>query len=270
MFSPKEVANNYLKACETKASLPFGRMLVLSVLAGMFIALAGLAASTASATAAGSFARLISGCVFPAGLAMVMVVGSELFTGNSLMIMGLLQGNITLSGLLRNYVVVYIGNLIGSLLVAAIAAFGHSFSAFGGDLAQAVVNTAAAKTSLSFGDAFLRGVGCNFLVCIAVWMANASKTAEGKILGVFFPIAAFVIAGFEHCVANMYYIPAGLFASAIHGIPAPGLTWGAFFLKNLLPVTLGNLVGGAILVGLPGWYLYLLPERAGKRTQCHQ
>ena len=261
MFSPKEVAQNYLNVCETKANLPLGRMLVLSVLAGMFIALAGLASGTASATLSGSAARLVSGCVFPAGLAMVVVAGSELFTGNSLMVMGLLERRITLGALLRNYVVVWLGNLLGAMLVAAIAAFGHCFSAFGGDLAKAVVNTAAAKASLSFGDAFLRGVGCNFLVCIAVWMANASKTAEGKILAVFFPIAAFVIAGFEHCVANMYYIPAGLFAAQIHGIPAEGLTWGACFLKNLLPVTLGNMVGGMVLVGCAGWYLYLLPDR---------
>ena len=261
MFTPKEVAQNYLNACETKASLPFLRMLLLAVLAGMFIALAGLAASAASATLSGSAARLVSGAVFPAGLAMVVVAGSELFTGNSLMIMGVLQRRITLGGMLRNYVVVYLGNLLGSILVAAIAAFGHSFSAFGGDFAAAVVSTASAKTSLSFGDAFLRGVGCNFLVCIAVWMANAAKTVGGRIAGLYFPIAAFVIAGFEHCVADMYYIPAGIFASAIHGIPAEGLTWGAFFARNLLPVTLGNLVGGMVLVGVVGWYLYLAPDR---------
>lgn len=266
MFSPKEVAGNYVTACETKASLPFGRMLVLAMLAGAFLAMAGVAAGTASAGFDGSAARLVSGAVFPAGLAMVMVAGSELFTGNALMIMGLLQGRIRLGGLLRNYLVVYIGNLLGAILVAALAAYGHCYSAFGGDLAQAVVNTAAAKVHLSFGDAFLRGIGCNFLVCIAVWMANASKTAGGKILAVFFPIAVFVIAGFEHCVANMYYIPAGLFAASVHGIDAAGLTWGAFFVRNLLPVTLGNLVGGACLVGLPGWYLYLLPDRDEMRS----
>ena len=257
MFTPKEVAQNYLNACETKAKLPFGRMFVLAILAGMFIAVGGLAAGVGSATLAGSAARLVSGAVFPAGLAMVLVAGSELFTGNSLMIMGVLSRRITVGGMLRNYVVVWLGNLVGAMLVAFIAAFGHSYGAFNGALAEAVVNTAAAKTSLSFGDAFLRGVGCNFLVCIAVWMANAAKTVGGKIAGLYFPIAAFVIAGFEHVVANMYYIPAGLFAASIHGVAAEGLTWGAFFLRNLVPVTLGNMVGGMVLVGCAGWYLYL-------------
>ena len=181
MFTPKEVAQNYLNACETKARLPLGRMFVLAILAGMFIAVGGLAAGVGSATLTGSAARLVSGAVFPAGLAMVLVAGSELFTGNSLMIMGVLKRRITVGGLLRNYVVVWLGNLVGAMLIAFIAAFGHSYAAFGGALAEAVVNTAAAKTSLSFGDAFLRGVGCNFLVCIAVWMANAAKTVGGKI-----------------------------------------------------------------------------------------
>ena len=257
MYTPKEVAQNYLNACETKARLPFGRMFVLAILAGMFIAVGGLAAGVGSATFTGSAARLLSGAVFPAGLAMVLIAGSELFTGNCLMIMGVLKRRITAGGMLRNFIVVWLGNLVGAMLVAFIAAFGHSFSAFGGDFAAAVVSTASAKTSLTFGDAFLRGVGCNFLVCIAVWMANAAKTVGGKIAGLYFPIAAFVIAGFEHVVANMYYIPAGLFAASIHGIPAESLTWGAFVLKNLIPVTLGNMVGGMVLVGCVGWYLYL-------------
>lgn len=257
MHSPKETAQNYLNACETKAKLPLGRMFVLAILAGMFIAVGGLAAGVSSATLTGSAARLVSGAVFPAGLAMVLIAGSELFTGNCLMIMGVLTRRITVGGMLRNFIVVWLGNLVGAMLIAFIAAFGHSYGAFGGALAEAVVNTAAAKTSLSFGDAFLRGVGCNFLVCIAVWMANAAKTVGGKIAGLYFPIAAFVIAGFEHVVANMYYIPAGIFAASIHGVAAEGLTWGAFVLKNLIPVTLGNMVGGMILVGCVGWYLYL-------------
>ena len=257
MYTPKEVAQNYLNACETKARLPLGRMFVLAILAGMFIAVGGLAAGVGSATFTGSAARLISGAVFPAGLAMVLIAGSELFTGNCLMIMGVLKRRITAGGMLRNFAVVWLGNLVGAMLIAFIAAFGHSYGAFSGALAEAVVNTASAKVSLSFGDAFLRGVGCNFLVCIAVWMANAAKTVGGKIAGLYFPIAAFVIAGFEHVVANMYYIPAGLFAASIHGIPAEGLTWGAFVLKNLIPVTLGNMVGGVVLVGCAAWYLYL-------------
>lgn len=268
MNSPKEVALLYLNTCETKAKLPFGRMFVLAILAGLFIAFAGAASSAASATLSGSAARIASGVVFPAGLAMVLVAGSELFTGNNLMIMGVLERRITLGSMIRNLIIVWIGNLVGGLIVAAIMAFGHCFSAFDGAFAASAVNTAAAKANLSFFDALLRGIGCNFLVCIAVWMSNCAKTVGGKIAGLFFPISAFVIAGFEHCVANMYYIPAGIFASKIYGIPAEGLNWGSCLIGNLLPVTLGNMIGGVLMVGVAGWYLYLLPEHkaAVKRT----
>ena len=260
MFTPKEVAQNYLNACETKAKLPFGRMFVLAILAGLFIAFAGAASGAASATLPGSAARIASGVMFPAGLAMVLVAGSELFTGNNLMIMGVLERRITLAAMVRNLIIVWIGNLVGGLIVAFIMVYGHGVSAFDGAFAAAVVNTASAKVHMSFGDALLRGVGCNFLVCIAVWMSNAAKTVGGKIAGLFFPIAAFVVSGFEHCVANMYYIPAGIFASKLYDIPAEGLNWGSCFVNNLLPVTLGNMIGGVLMVGVAGWYLYLLPD----------
>ncbi len=270
MYTPGEVAVNYLDACETKTTLALPRMFLLGCLAGMFVALAGVASGAASAMIGNpSAARLVSGAVFPAGLSMVLVAGSELFTGNNLLIMGVLQRRITLRAMLRNWLVVYLGNFAGAVLVAALAALGHVYAAFDGAFAQAVTATAAAKVSLPFGDALVRGVLCNFLVCTAVWMSNAAKTVPGKIAGLFFPIAAFVIAGFEHCVANMYYIPAGLFASAVSGAAPDGLTWGGFLLRNLLPVTLGNLIGGTGLVGVTAWYLYLAPLRApasaGKR-----
>ena len=135
------------------------------------------------------------------------------------------------------------------------------FAAFDGRLAASVISIARAKASLSFGDAFVRGILCNFLVCIAVWMAGAAKSVPGKILAVFFPIMTFVVAGFEHSVANMYYLTAGLLTAAQTSAAAAGLTWGRALLGNLLPVTLGNLVGGVFLVGVSGWYLYLKQEK---------
>lgn len=259
---PAEIARNYVAAGTAKAKLPASKMLVLGILAGVFIALAGAGATVAPATvASASLAKLLGACIFPAGLSMVVLAGSELFTGNCLMVMPLLEREITLGAMLKNWVLAYVGNFLGSLLVAAAVVYGHVLSMFGGALAEAAVSTAAAKVSISFGDALIRGVLCNLLVCIAVWIAMGARSAPGKVIGLFFPIMLFVLLGFEHSVANMYYIPAGLFAAAEYGIAAPELTWGAFLARNLLPVTLGNLVGGSGLVGCTFWFCYL---RRGK------
>ena len=197
MYTPKEVAENYLSTCRAKAALPLGRMFLLACLAGAFVALAKRrrvhgGRGHGGRSVAGE-ARLTSGCVFPAGLAMVIVAGSELFTGNNLMIMGVLSRVISARRMLRNWGVVYLGNFVGAALVAALCVLGHVFAAFDGRLAASVISIAQAKASLSFGDAFVRGILCNFLVCIAVWMASAAKSVLGKILAVFFPIMTFVV-----------------------------------------------------------------------------
>ena len=242
MNPPKQIAENYVDIGCTKAVMPKGRMFLLAVLAGAFVALAGVAAVVGSAVAG----KLAGACVFPAGLAMVVVAGSELFTGNNLMIISAMERRITVRQLLLAWLVVYIGNFAGSVLVAALAVGGGTFDAY----YQSLLVTAQAKVSLSFGAGLLRGVLCNVLVCTAVWMAAAAKDAGGKIISLYLPIMAFVLCGFEHCVANMFYLPAGLFAAARYGADAPGLTWAAMFTKNLLPVTLGNMLGGVGLGAL--------------------
>ena len=154
----------------------------------------------------------------------------------------------------------YIGNLIGSIIVAFLVVYGHVGNLFGGvdgGLAAAMMSAATGKVTMGFGDAFLKGICCNFLVCIAVWISFAAKDVVGKFWGLYMPIMLFVLCGFEHCVANMYYIPAGLFCKVLYGVDNEKLTWGAMFVKNLIPVTLGNIVGGAGLVGLPYWFVYL-------------
>lgn len=236
MNAPKEVALGFAELGVKKAQTPKGKAFLLAILAGMFIAFAGVAATIGNAAAG----KLAGACIFPAGLAMVVVAGSELFTGDNLMIVSLMEKKITAGQLIATLAVVYIGNLLGSILVAALASLGGSMNA----VQEAVVSTAAAKVSMGFGEALVRGVMCNILVCIAVWMAAAAKTVPGKIIGLYMPIMVFVLCGYEHCVANMYYIPAGIFTAARYGLDAGGVTWGAFFLKNLLPVTLGNLIGG--------------------------
>jgi len=247
MNTPKQIAEYFRELGVAKTEAPLQKTFLLAILAGMFIALAGVG-STIAGVVVNKFA---AACVFPAGLAMVVVAGSELFTGNNLMIISLLEKKITLGRMLIVLLVVYIGNFIGALLVASLAGLGGTL----GSVQEAVVSAAVSKANLGFGTAFVRGVLCNFLVCVAVWMAAAAKEPAGKILGVFFPIMLFVLCGYEHCVANMYYLPAGILTAAKYGIPAEGLGWGAAVLGNLLPVTLGNMVGG-MGVGAVYWLVY--------------
>ncbi len=263
MNSPAEIAKNYVPIGKGKASMKASKLFILGIMAGIFIAIAGVGASTASASLGGSVGKLVGACVFPAGLTLVILAGSELFTGNCLIIISVLEKEASIVGMLRNWVIVYIGNFLGSIFVAWGMTACHQLSLFDGALAGATINTAVAKVSLSFGDAFLKGIFCNMLVCLAVWVAFASKTAAGKIAALFYPIMVFVVSGFEHSVANMFYGPAGLFAMSNADYVAKAtadtanLTWGAFFVKNLIPVTLGNIVGGAVFVGLVYWFIYL-------------
>ena len=269
MNSPKEIAQNYVATAVAKTKYPPEKMVLLGVLAGMFIALAAVGSIIAPATVlTASTAKFLGALVFPVGLAMVLIAGSELFTGNCLIIISVLEKEAKVSAMIKNWVFVYIGNFIGSILVAALTVYGGTFSLFGGAAGASLIKTAVAKVTLSFSDALLRGILCNFLVCIAVWITFAAKDVVGKIAGLFFPIMLFVLCGFEHSIANMFYIPAGLFAKTDAAslaaytannsvIQLDSLTWGALFTKNLIPVTLGNIIGGVILVGAAYWFIYL-------------
>ena len=257
MYSPFDIADNYISIGQKKVRMPVMKMLVLSIFAGMFIALASMGATAAASTIENaSVAKLISACIFPSGLAMALIAGSELFTGNCLLIIPLLQKEIRITEVIRNLCFVYIGNFIGSMLIATLAVYGHAFSLFGNDFASATVAIAEAKISMSFTDALIRGILCNILVCISVWMAYSSKTTGGKIAALFFPVMLFVLLGFEHSVANMYYIPAGIMCSYEYGITTGSLDWGSFFTCNLIPVTIGNIIGGAV-IGFGYWFVYL-------------
>ena len=266
MNSPKEIAQGYIATGAAKAKLPAGKTLVLGIMAGMFIAVAAVGAIVSSSTVASqSLARLIGAAVFPVGLAMTVVAGGELFTGNCLIIVPVLEKEVKLTAMLRNWCLAYIGNFAGSILIAAITVYGGTFSLFGDAAAANLLNTAVSKVNLGFFDALLRGVLCNFLVCMAVWMSYAAKDIAGKIIGLYLPTMLFVLCSYEHSIANMLYIPAGLFAARkVEYLVAytdqsriSSLTWGAFVYKNLIPVTIGNIIGGAALVGLTYWLAYL-------------
>jgi len=257
MHSPIEIAKNYVDIGIHKTMMSAFKMLLLGFFAGLFISFAGIAATTATATMeTASAGRLIAAIVFPAGMAMVLIAGSELFTGNNLIIISVLEKKVTVAKMLKNWFFVYIGNFLGAMFVAAMVTYGHVPDLFGGKLAEAVINSGVIRTSMNFSDSLIKGILCNILVCIAVWMAFASKDVSGKLLISFWPVMLFVLCGFEHCIADMYYCMAALFTSAEYGISADTLTWSNFITHNLIPVTLGNLIGG-VGVGTGYWLAYL-------------
>ena len=268
--TPSEISAAYVDIGAGKAGLGFGRTLALSILAGAFIGVAGVAASTASIGQLGvpaPLARLMGAACFPAGLAMVVLAGAELFTGDCLMAISVLGKKLSLARMLRTWCVVYAGNFIGGLLVAALAVYSHTLNLYGGALASSTIAAAAAKCSLTFQDALLRGILCNFLVAGAVWMSLAAKDPAGKVAALFLPVMIFVLDGYEHCVANMYFVPAGLMLSRAEGYALAALpealTWGGFLWKNLVPVTIGNIIGGSLCLGVPYWYIYLSGKSGG-------
>lgn len=258
MHSPLEIAKNYVEVGVHKSNLSIFKMILLGFFAGMFIGFAGIASTTASSTiAVPSVAKLVGALVFPAGMAMVLVAGSELFTGNNLIILAVLAGKTSVGKMLKNWFFVYLGNFLGAAFVAVLVVYGHTPDLFQGVLAAAIVNAAKARTNLSVADAFVRGILCNILVCIAIWMSFAAKRVSGKLMTSFWPVMLFVLCGFEHCIADIYFGVAGLLTASEYQIAAEGLTWFNFLLKSLLPITLGNLVGGAGIVGC-GYYLAYL------------
>ena len=251
-LSPAEIGEVWIGNGVKKASLSIGKMLVLGIFAGIFIGFGAHGFLLATGIGKGALseamiAKLIGASVFPAGLMMVILCGAELFTGNNLMTLALMDKKITIKGLLTNWVVVYIGNLIGSVLLAFVLAKSGLYADAVLDKALAV---AQAKVGMSFSAALIRGILCNILVVLACWMQAGSKEMIGKIFAIWFPIMLFVFAGFEHSVANMNYIPLGIFLGA-------DVSWGQMFINNLLPVTLGNIIGGAVIVPCVYYYAYL-------------
>lgn len=268
--TPAQVTELMLSGMTAKADLSIAKMLLLGILAGAFIAFGAEASSLAAhnITATG-LQRLIMGCVFPIGLIMVVLLGTELFTGNCMMVAALADKRIGVTRLLRNWIMVYLGNLIGALIVVVLVNLTGQLGYSENGLAVLTMKIAATKSSLSFGAAFAGGILCNILVCIAVLLAMASRSVIGKIAGIWFPIMAFVLSGFEHSVANMYYIPAGILAAANPAYAASAQAAGIDlscldimgFLSNLVPVTLGNIVGGAA-IALVMWAVYARKKRA--------
>jgi len=272
---PTQVAKKAETVGFTKVGMATFDVFVLSVLAGAFIALGAIFATTVAAGGAElpyGVVRLLAGLAFTLGLILVVVAGAELFTGNNLIVMAWASRRVATVALLGNWVVVWIGNFVGAFATALIVYVSEQYSFGGGAVGQTALGIAATKTDLGFVQAIALGILCNALVCLAVWLTYGAHTTTDKILAIIPPIAAFVAAGFEHSVANMYFISIGLlvksdddFVAGLDPGTSPdlsGLTWESFFLDNLLPVTIGNVIGGALMVGAVYWLVYLRPKRA--------
>jgi formate transporter len=279
---PAKMATRMEEVGVTKSKLRADTMFALAILAGAFIGTGAIFCTTvltglASAGVGYGMQRFLGGLVFCLGLIAVVVAGAELFTGNNLIVIAFASRRVTIAQLLRNWAIVYAGNFVGSILTAGVMFLSKQYTFSGGALGTTAMGIANAKCNLGFVQAIALGIMCNALVCLAVWLCASARSTTDKILAILFPITAFVAAGFEHSVANMYFIPIGLLIKdfapdsfwQLKGLVDAGitpatyanLTWGAFFIKNLLPVTIGNIIGGAGFVGLVYWFCYLRPQK---------
>ncbi len=265
---PAEMARRAEEVGVQKASMDGATTLALAVLAGAFIALGGVFATTALAGAGAApwgVARVLAGVTFSLGLILVVVGGAELFTGNNLIAMAWASGRLSTGALARNWGIVYAGNFLGATATAFLVFLGGSYRFGGGAFGIVALDMARAKLELGFAQAVALGVLCNVLVCLAVWLAFSARTTADRILAVVPPISAFVAAGFEHSIANMYFVPLAIFitldqdfvATLAPGQHVPAITLARFVVRNLLPVTIGNVIGGTLLVGLMYWFVYL-------------
>ena len=269
---PPSIAEKAEAIGTRKANMSFLSMFLLAGLAGAFIALGGnfyTIVVTGAESVPWGIKKTLGGIAFSLGLVLVVIGGAELFTGNNLIAMSVASRRISIRTLLRNWLIVYAGNFAGALATVVLILASRQYTFNDGLVGATAVNIAQHKCNLGFMQAFFLAIYCNALVCLAVWLSMGARMIPGKVLSIVFPITAFIAGGFEHCVANMYLIPLGLMiaeigpggseplAAAINS--AQQLGWGRFIINNLVPVTLGNIVGGTFLVGAIYWLIYRLP-----------
>ena len=268
-MSPGEIAQTVVEIGKRKSELHILQMVLLGILAGVYIGfgaeLSTMVTHDLPKYLGAGFTKFIGGSVFTVGLMLVVIGGAELFTGNCLIFTGVLAGNVPIKNMLRNWLIIYFSNFVGSILLVIIMYESGLWKVGNLGVGVSALTTAVQKVTLPFWEAFFRGIGCNWLVCLAIWLSIAGKDSISKIFGIYFPIMAFVASGFEHSVANMYFIPMGLFLKGnadlvnIAGLTqtVDSLTWSSFLINNLIPVTLGNIVGGALFVGGIYYLVYL-------------
>jgi len=281
---PSEITHATIQTGIKKVSMKYSNQFILGILAGAFIA---FAAEGSNMAAFNLFAKpetyglgkVLAGAIFGTGLMLVVLAGGELFTGNTMILGGVLDGKVKLNDMLKNWFFVYSGNFVGAILLAYMMVHSGLYDSGANVLGGVTIKIAAYKVGLPFLSAFYLGIMCNMLVCLAVWMAYGAKDMVGKILAIFFPIWLFITSGFEHSIANMYYIPAGILAKAnpswvaeSHLTPQvlANLNWGTFITNNLIPVTLGNIVGGSIFVAGVYWFVYIKNDVKQERVSLNQ
>ncbi|MFH1245931.1 MAG: formate/nitrite transporter family protein [Candidatus Omnitrophota bacterium] len=265
--APAAIADNLSRTiCVHKVNASIFKLTILGILAGVYIGFGACLITVVGYDAVNyvgvGLSRLICGAVFSLGLMLVVIAGAELFTGNNLMLMSVLDKKSSLWKMLFKWCVVYAANFAGAIFLAYLFFNTGLWKMGDNGVGVNALKLANFRMNLTFTEALTRGILCNWLVCLAVWMALASRDVVGKIFSCFFPIMAFIACGFEHCVANMYFIPFGIFLKSSgqivpQGIDLTSLTWHNFFLKNLIPVSIGNIIGGAIFVGLLYWMVYV-------------
>ena len=260
-LSPAEIEEKAEGLGVTKTSMSFTQSFMLSIMAGAFIAMGAMFFLLVSGDPDLPFAiqRVLGGVLFSLGLLLVVVCGAELFTGNTMIVMSAASKKISWGGVLKNWVVVFVGNFVGALIIVGLVYLSGMHTMNGGIVGQTMVNVASSKMTPDWLTLFAKGIMCNFLVCLAVWIGYAGKTVADKMLGILLPIAAFVACGFEHCVANMFFVPMGILVSSVGIVPAgvdPSiLTWSGA-LWNWSATVPGNIVGGALFVGMAYWVAY--------------
>lgn len=265
--SPTQIADRASEIGVSKSRTGFVSTLLLAILAGLYIGFGGIFSAIVATGMNGSWPfgiiKLLQGLAFSLGLILVVVGGAELFTGNMLMVIAWAQHKISLSSILRNWGIVYCGNFLGSILLAFLFVFGKSYGLSNGEFGRVLFNITNTKLNYGFLQAFTLGILCNILVCLAVWLSYSAKNTTDKILAVIFPISAFIAAGFEHSVANMFLIPVTFFIKCVDPVFVTKLAidlskfkWSQFLVHNLLPVTLGNIIGGAVVVGLVYYFSF--------------
>jgi formate transporter len=271
---PSQMADVLQSSVQKKIAMPAKNIFFLAILAGIFIAFGGLYCTIVGTDVLKvvpyGVTRLLMGIVFCLGLILVILGGAELFTGNTMLVILDLKKRSNIHKLLANWSIVYVGNFIGSLFIAFLFVWGGCYLFGAGSVGKTALAIAITKTSYSFGQAFFLGILCNMLVCLAIWLTFSAQSTTGKIFAILFPVSAFVASGFEHSVANMYLIPVALFMKAMDPqfifdthLSVIHLTWITCFLNNLLPVTLGNIVGG-MLIWLPYHFIF-----SDQKIECH-
>jgi len=260
MYSPPEIAKNYIEDSKQKVKIPLLKLLLLGVYGGFFISSAVMCAIICSYRMLGGESQFYSGLVFPMGILFCFYAGGELFTADCLLVIPLFCKKISIIEMLKLWGIVYIGNFLGAFIMALLVVYGHVPNLFENNIAQSLVSYATLETTIGFGDAFVKGILCNVFICLSVWLSFGGKDFFSKMAGLWSPILLYIGCGYEHCVSNMFLIPAGLFSSYEYHLTRDKLNWGRLFYKSLIPVTLGNICGGVILVGFGYWYIYLTPE----------